>query len=274
VSPEHHDLPAFYLPRGADGDTEHFEATFSTTGPWFSDAQHMGPPSSLLVRALERLDDGLAPDAPGLVTARVTIEVLGRVPAGPIAVSAGIERPGRSIQMAAATMTAGGRPVLRARSWRLARGDTAAVASGLAAGMPGPETATVRDERPDGWLPGYLDAMEWAWVRGWLTDPGPGRAWVSQRVPLVEGEEPSPLQRLMAVADSANGIAAPLDVRAWLFLNTELTVHLHRDPVGERFGLDAATVVGPSGLGTASATIFDRDGHVGRISQALTVRPR
>lgn len=274
MSPARHDLPPFYLPRGGDGAAEHFEATFSTTGPWFADAQHVGPPSALLVRALERLDDGRGPDAPGLVTARVTVEVLGPVPAGPVEVTAEIERPGRSIQMAGATMTAGGRPVLRARAWRLARGDTSAVTTGLATGMPGPDAATVRDDRPDGWLPGYLDAMEWGWVSGWLAEAGPGQAWVRQRVPLVEGEEPSPLQRLMAVADSANGISAPLDVRSWLFLNTELTVHLHRDPVGERFGLDACTVVGPSGLGTVSAAVHDRDGHVGRISQALTVRPR
>ena len=33
-----------------------FLATFSTTGPWFADAQHVGPPSALLARALERCD--------------------------------------------------------------------------------------------------------------------------------------------------------------------------------------------------------------------------
>ena len=86
-----------------------------------------------------------------------------------------MERPGRSIQMVGATMTAGGRAVLRARAWRLARGDTSSVATGPATAMPGPEAATVRDDRPDGWLPGFLDAMEWGWVQGWLAEPGPGR---------------------------------------------------------------------------------------------------
>ncbi len=274
MSSAQHQLPPFYLPRGIDGATEHFEATFSTTGPWFADAQHVGPPSGLLVRALERIGDGQPPDGPGMVLARITVEVLGPVPAGPVEVTAAVERPGRSIQMVGATMSAGGRAVLRARAWRLARGDTSTVTTGLAAAMPGPETSTVRDERPDGWLPGFIDAMEWAWVQGWLSEPGPGRAWIRQRVPLVEGEDPSPLQRLLVVADCANGIAAPLNVRDWLFVNTELTVHLHRDPQGERFGLDAATVVGPSGVGTVSASIFDGSGHVGRIGQALTVRPR
>ena len=271
------ELPPFYLPlddgeAGPDGPAR-FEATFSTTGPWFADAQHMGPPSSLLVRAMERLAPS-RPGAPPSMVVRVTVEVLGAVPAGPVEVRAEVERPGRTIEMLAASMSAGGRDVLRARAWRLARGDTAAQATGLAAPLPGPETATVRTDRPDGWLPGFMDAIEWGWLQGWLAEPGPGRAWIHQRVPLVAGEDPSPLQRVVLAADSANGIAAPLDVREWLFVNTELTVHLHREPVGERFGVDAATVVGPHGVGTVSAALHDTDGHVGRISQALTIRPR
>lgn len=273
------DLPPFYLPLGPGrpdtGETaaEGFEATFSTTGPWFADAQHMGPPSGLLVRALERVTPSRE-GAPPAMIARVTVEVLGAVPAGPVEVRAGVERAGRTIEMLQATMSAGGRDVLRARAWRLARGDTVDRATGTAPALPGPETATVRTDRPEGWLPGFMDAIEWAWLDGWLAEPGPGRAWIRQRVPLVDGERPSPLQRLVLAADSANGLAAPLDVREWLFVNTELTVHLHRDPVGESFGLDAATVVGPHGVGTVSATLFDSDGHVGRITQALTIRPR
>ena len=48
-------LEPHYLPLdGLDGGR--FHATFSTTGPWFADAQHAGPPSALLIRALERCD--------------------------------------------------------------------------------------------------------------------------------------------------------------------------------------------------------------------------
>ncbi len=78
----------------------------------------------------------------------------------------------------------------------------------------------------------------------------------------------------MVAADCANGLAAPLDAARWLFVNTELTVHLHRAPAGEWIGVDAATVVGPDGLGTCSATLFDHDGHTGRSAQAWTVRAR
>ena len=270
----------FYLPRGErtdpDGGTvADVEATPSTTGPWFAEAQHMGPPSALLVRAMERLPESRPGGAEaGWRLARATVEVLGVVPAGPLTVTARVERPGRTIEMLSATMRAGDRDVLRARAWRLAASDTAAVAHGEVNPIPGLDAATVREERPAGWLPGFMDAMEWAWIEGWLAEPGPGRGWIRMRVPLVEGEEPSALQRLMVAADCANGLAAPLDVQEWLFVNTELTVHLHRAPTGEWIGVDAATVIGPDGLGTCTATLFDADGHTGRISQALTVRAR
>lgn len=253
---------------------ERFHATTSTTGPWFSDAQHMGPPSALLMRAFERCAPS-RPDAPPLQLARMTIEVLGAVPAGELTVRAWVERPGRTIEMLAAQMHAGGRTVLTARAWRLAIIDTAAAATGEAAALPAPENGALSLARPDNWLPGYLDALEWRWLRktSW-GDIGPGTAWARLRVPVVEGEEPTPLQRLVAAADSANGIAASLDMRKWLYLNTELTIHLHRQPHGEWAGIDAATVIGPTGAGTVSATLFDQGGHVGRITQELTVRPR
>ncbi|OZM76045.1 thioesterase family protein [Pseudonocardia sp. MH-G8] len=260
-------LEPFYRPLdGPDG--ARFHATGSTSGPWFADAQHVGPPSALLVRALERLDG-----RPGGQLARLTVEVLGPVPTGEVQVAASVERPGRAIELLAAEMSAGGRAVLRARAWRLTSGDTAAVALGAAEPLA-PASQGVLHQRPEGWLPGFLDALEWRWLSGGLDDPGPSTAWLRQRVPLVEGEDPTPTQRLAVAADCANGVGAPLDVRKWLFVNTELTVHLHRPPVGEWIGVHARTVVGPTGLGTVEGHLHDEEGHTGHSAQALIVRPR
>lgn len=261
-------LEPFYLPLDGPGGSR-FHATFSTTGPWFADAQHVGPPTALLVRALERCDA-----RPGTQLSRVTVEVLGPVPAGEVTVHAEVERPGRAIELLSAEMAAGGRAVLRARAWRLAAGDTSAVAVGEADPLPAVAQATLRTEHPPGWLPGFLDAVEWRWLHGWLGEIGPGAVWTRLRVPLVAGEDPTPLQRLAVVADSGNGAAAPLDLREWLFVNTELTLHLHRAPVGEWMAVDARTVVGPTGLGTVSGLLFDERGHAGRSAQGLIVRPR
>jgi acyl-Coa thioesterase superfamily protein/acyl-CoA thioesterase superfamily protein len=257
------ELEPFYVPLdGPDG--ARFHATVSTTGPWFADAQHVGPPSGLLARALERVAAG-----PATQLVRVTVEVLGPVPAGEVHVTAAVERPGRAIELLAAEMNANGRTVLRARAWRLAAGDTAAVALGGAEALPPPAQGVLQTQWGEGWLPGFIDAVEWRWVSG-----RPGTAWLRQRVPLVAGEEPTPVQRLMVAADCANGVGAPLDLREWLFVNTELTVHLHRAPVGEWMGVSATTVVGPTGAGTVSALLHDERGHTARSAQALIVRPR
>jgi hypothetical protein len=262
------ELEPFYLPLdGADG--ARFHATASTTGPWFADAQHVGPPSALLARAMERLPDGR-----GLQLVRLTVEVLGPVPAAEVQVTAAVERPGRSIELVAAEMSAGGRTVLRARGWRIAAGDTTAVTAGAAEPLPPPVEGTPQTTWGEGWLPGFVDAVEWRWVAGGPPGTGPGTAWIRPRVPLVAGEKPTPAQRLMLAADCANGVGAPLDLREWLFVNTELTVHLHRPPVGEWIGVDATTVVGPTGAGTVSAVLHDEHGHTGRSAQALIVRPR
>ncbi|MFN3340880.1 MAG: acyl-CoA thioesterase domain-containing protein, partial [Dietzia sp.] len=49
-----------------------FESSPLTAGPWSPDSQHAGPPSALLVRAMERLDR-----APGVRLSRVSVDVLG-----------------------------------------------------------------------------------------------------------------------------------------------------------------------------------------------------
>jgi Thioesterase-like superfamily len=102
---------------------------------------------------------------------------------------------------------------------------------------------------------------------------GPGGGVDPARVALVHGEEPSPLQRLFTVADSGSGISNFLDPRRWWFINSELTVHLRRPPVGEWIGMDAVTTIGPGGVGTATSTLRDLGGEVGIAAQALTVRP-
>jgi hypothetical protein len=253
---------AFYLPRGED----RFLPTRHTVGPWAPDAQHFGPPSALLVRALE----GIPGDN---VLARVTVEILGPAPLTELSVQAKVERPGRSVELLTAELLAGQRAVARASAWRIIASDTRELATPAPNDWPHPENCEPAGW-PEGWHDGYLTAMEWRMVKGDIRAPGPAAVWARQRVPLIDGEEPSPLQRLFTVADSGNGVSNFLDPRRWWFINTELTVHLRRPPVGEWIGLDAVTTIGPSGIGTAASTLRDLDGPVALGAQALMVRPR
>jgi hypothetical protein len=255
---------AFYLPLGEN----RFEPTQHTAGPWTPGAQHFGPPSALLVRALEAI-----PRERPSELARVTVEILGPAPLTELTVDARVARPGRSVELLVAELRSGTRAVARASAWRVGSADTAGIANLPSGGWPKPEDCRPTDW-PGSWLPGYLTAVEWRAVSGGLAEPGPAAVWARQRVALVDGEEPTPMQRLFAAADSGNGASNFLDARKWWFINSELTVHLQRPPQGEWTGLDAVTTVGPGGIGTATSTLRDLEGPVGFAAQALMVRPR
>ena len=111
-------------------------------------------------------------------------------------------------------------------------------------------------------------------MRGGFADPGPALVWMRMRQPLVAGEEPSPLQRVLVAADSGNGVSATLDWARYLFINVELTVHLHRALAGEWVCLDAITIAEPNGVGVADTALYDERGPIGRAVQALLIGER
>ncbi len=71
-----------------------------------------------------------------------------------------------------------------------------------------------------------------------------------------------------------NGVSATLDWRRFLFINVDLTVHLHRLPAGEWVCLDAVTLPQPDGVGFADTALFDERGPLGRAAQTLLVAAR
>ena len=71
--------------------------------------------------------------------------------------------------------------------------------------------------------------------------PGPVGVWIRLAVPVVDGEEPSGVQRVAAAADFGNGVSASLDHDQFLFINPDLTIHLLRPPTGEWVGMRTAS---------------------------------
>jgi hypothetical protein len=267
---------AFFLP---DGDR--FVATELTRGPWDAGAQHAGPPAGLLGRAVERF--GTRDD---VQVVRVSFEILRRVPIAPLEITTTLLRGGRSVEVVGASLSEDGTEVMRATAVRIRTVE--APPDGEAGGMPpgvgrggvgerevpaGPEHGEPLRFFPTGYI-GYGTAIEWRFVDGAFLEPGPATVWMRMRHPLVADEEPTPLQRVLIAADSGNGVSAVLDWRRWLFINPDLTVYLHRPPVGEWVCLQARTTVEPAGLGLAESIVFDRGGPVARGLQSLFVAPR
>lgn len=268
-----------------------FESLPGTRGPWDAESQHAGPPAALVGRAIESCG-GIGDDASERLVVRVAIEILRPVPIAPVGVSARVIRPGRRVDMVEASLTDDeGRELVSARGWRmlrneielpagLASADPASPAQG--AGLPGggpapPPPAEL--ERADAFFPtgheiGYHSAMEYRFASGSFLDPGPATTWMRMRQPLLPGEKPSPLQRVLIAADTGNGISATLDFDRYLFINVDLTVHLHRMPVGEWVCLDSLTIPEPTGVGLADTMLLDERGPIGRAAQSLLVAER
>lgn len=245
-----------------------FVGTELARGPWDPRAQHGGAPAALLMRAFEQL-----PAAEGLIVGRVTYELLRPVPVGdPLSVSAEVTRPGRRVQLMEGSITgADGVELVRARALKVLPADPAIPRTPDLSPPPGPTNGYENDFQPPHRPMFATDAMDVRFVAGRFLDVGPATAWFRLQVPLVAGEEPSPLQRLTAAGDFGNGIGAALPWGQYAFINPDLTLYIDRGPVGEWICLDARTTLARDGIGTAESVLYDERGRVGRAIQALVV---
>lgn len=256
---------AFYAP---DGDG--FVSSDLTRGPWDAGSQHAGPPCALLGRALDgagRLEHGQL--------ARVTYEILRPVPIARLTTAAEVVRPGRSVELVEGELRHDDEALIRARAWRIRTTEIEIEPQPPEPDrIPGPETASTEEFFPVPWDRGYHSAMEVRFVSGGFVEPGPARAWMRMRVPLIDGEPARPLDRVLVAADAGNGVSSPLDFRRYIFINTDLTVSLRRLPEGEWVCLDAVTYPERSGIGLSDSALHDERGMIGRGTQTLLVSER
>ncbi len=207
--------------------------------------------------------------------ARITVDMLGAIPQGIIRTEARVVRPGKRVELVEASLWANDRLAVSATAWRIRTGPGATADLWRPAEQPPvPEPAEIPffpGVSPD-W--GYGNAVDWRFVKGSFTDLGPGLVWTRARIPLVAGEEITPLQRLLIVADSVNGISVELPMAEWFSIPPTMTTTLQRPPQGEWVLLDAASTIGPDGTGLAQGTAYDRHGLVASIAQPLMVARR
>lgn len=275
-------VEALYVP---DGDL--LVPTLLSRGPWVATAQHGGPPSGLLTRAVEHHRSGPGDDPSAYLVSRMTVELLRPVPLSPLRMTSTTTRPGRKVQLITASLWAGDAfdiEVARAVGLRMLRAPIsfpfdvdAANAEADAAVRPalGPEQGhPPRSSFEGATLPAFhASAVDMRFIRGDL-GAGPGAMWLRLRVPIVAGEEVSPAQRAVTLSDFSNAIGSFLPMTTHTYLNADLTVNLHRMPDGEWICVDSVMRVDESGIGLASAQLSDQLGPIGRATQSLLIAER
>ena len=271
-------------------------------GPWTPTRCTAGPWPRSAARAVEAIPT----DEPMLV-ARLTVELLRPVPLAPLSVSASVTRPGRKVQLVEARISAGGRDVAWGRALRVrlqppgaessgssgtgssgtgssGTGSSGTGLSGVFGGSgpvpgvdpgapPGPDAGYGSPAPIGDYRAFHTTGAELLYVAGHFATLGPATVWVRLAVPVVPGEEPTPLQRVAAAADFGNGVSSELDFARHIFINPDLTVYLHRPALGEWVCLDASTTLGVPGVGLAESRLWDVHGPIGRSLQSLLVEP-
>jgi hypothetical protein len=262
-----------------DGDA--LVPTVLARGPWDPTAMHGGPPSALLMRAVEGVE---TPDGVTMGVARLTVELLRPIPLEPLTVHAELVRPGRRIQLVDATIrrAATGDELVRGRALRIREApvplpyeDPVRGPLLVAEAPPAPpETGVPGASQIEADVAFHQDGIELRFVEGMWNEPGPVAMWGRLQAPLVAGEETSPLQRTAALSDMGNGVSGIVGFDTHMFINPELSIHLWRVPAGEWIGLRCRSDLGRRGIGLASTSLYDGDGIFGRAEQSLLVDTR
>lgn len=257
-------MDAYFVRR----DERRFAATSAVQGAWNTDEQHIAPSLGLLTHLLEQ-DHRALHDRP-LAISRISFDILGVLPIDTVEVSTRVVRPGRTIELAEATLVHGGRAAVIARAWFAAEGDTSAIAGTALDPMPGPDTMPAW-EATRIWPGAFVTTAD---AHRDEAEPGRARFWVRPRLPLVAGEDISAVARMLGVVDFANGFTPRVPPHAAYFPNIDLTAHLFRAPESEWTGFDTTVSFGPRGHGLTHSILHDLRGPLGTVQQTLTVRPR
>ena len=245
----------------------------STRSNWDREIQHGSPPLALMTKLIEELSESTVGSP--MRIGRVSMDILGAIPVAPVRVRAWVERPGSRISLLAAEMVAarpGGadRAVARRR-----RGCWRPATPPMSAPTAFPRSSKVEaDPVPHSWegATGYLEAISWRRQRE--LDNGSPVVWMSPLAQLVDAEEMTQMQRLALVVDCANGAGAAIDPAAFVFMNTDTDMHMHRVPVGNDFALRARGSVGPDGIGVHRRDLRPPGVHRNVCADAVCSAPR
>jgi acyl-CoA thioesterase len=253
-------------------DGERFVPTAAAGGPWSHETLHGGAACGLLARAIERG----APD-PAFALIRLTVDLFRAIPRAPLTVRVEPVRAGRRVHAVAASLCADGTEITRASALLLRRSEAAAGAE-LGPPPPGPAgiaTTRLSPDRRAGFPTGFHTTIECRWVsRGGETPPC---VWMRLPVPLVEGEETTPLVHAAALADFGNALAsfgARAAGREAGYINADVTLYLARAPGAGWIALEAERQSEREGVGFVDVALYDERSRFGRVAQARLLQGR
>lgn len=231
--------------------------------PWDRRAIAGGPVSALLATGAE--DQNLDTD---FEIARLTVDILGKVPHQPLRLDTEALRDGRQTKLHRTVILANDRIVAQAHVLRVRRSTTPAFEPPHE--YPAPETVTLSTGTGPARMAGAILHRP---ILGGPGQPGRGIAWLAMNGQIVAGISPSPFVKAAMFADFGNGFGNATPASEWSYANLDISLQFLRMPAGEWLLIDAETHMAGNGHGTARSTFADASGVYARGLQTIFVAP-
>jgi len=253
--------PPFFT---VDGD--HYVPTTAGRGPWNPNSLHGRVIIGLLGAEIERRHGD-----PEMIPARLTVDMYRLPDFSPVEVVTRVVRDGYRIKVIDAEFISGGVSAGRATCQFLRK--TEAPEGKVWApedwDVPKPDELPVPEPR------NTPMAGMWAMrpISGGFQTAERRRTWMSEVRELVEGRPLTPFVRVAVAADFASP-AAHVGDAGLKYINTDVTVYLHREPVGEWVGFEVTDHGATDGVAVGATRLYDVQGPIGSASCCALAQKR
>jgi hypothetical protein len=235
-------------------------------GPWNPNSLHGRVVIGLCGFELERLHGGDA-----WMPARLTVDMYRLPDFSPITAVTRVIRGGKRIKIVDCELISGGKSMARGTCQFLIRGENAPGKTWSPPNWDVPKP----DDLPAP-PPNQFGGRMWKMrnVSDWFGSTGERRgAWMAEIRELVEGHPLTPFTRVAVAADFTSPLANRAE-NTLGYINTDVTVYLHRLPVGEWIGFERINHHASDGVAIGECFLHDLDGPIGSASCAALRQAR
>lgn len=196
--------------------------------------------------------------AEGFAPARLTVDLYKLPDLSPIEITTRVVRASGRMKVVEADFISGGVPSVRATCQFLRRTEPppGEVWRGPKWDAPPPEQVSAPNPLPIG---GRWEVRP---VSGAFSGDTPGKVWLREVRALIGGEDYTPFSRIATGVDFVSPLSNSSG-KGLGFINTDVTLYLHRPMVGEWVGYEVTNHQSSDGVAIGQCTLHDVDGPVG-----------
>src|SRR5689334_869351 len=228
---------------------DHYVPTRSAVGPWNPNSLHGRVIAGLLGAEIERRHGD-----PAFLPSRLTVDMYRLPDLSPVEVTTKVIREGNRIRVIDAEFISGGVSAGRATCQMLKKTDQPAGEVWRPPVWDAPKPAELPPPVDNRGAMGGMWAMRR--IQGEFGAVGQKRGWLAEVRELVEGRPLTPFVRVAVSADFASPFANS-GAEGLQFINSDVTVYLHRMPQTEWIGYEVINHGATDGIAIGECFLYD-----------------